>query len=99
MNNNLGELDITALVEAAVASAIYDVALPIDTMGVTFHDGALDDVAEAYRAEPDAVLAAADARFAAHMETVAVAASDEDAEGPMLRARAAMALKERLEEL
>jgi hypothetical protein len=97
--NNSGEIDIPARVEAAVASAIYDVALPIDTMGVTFHVGALDDVTEAYRAEPDATLAAADARFAAHMATVAAAASDDEAEGPMLRARAAMALKERLKEL
>ncbi|MFI9488892.1 hypothetical protein ACIG47_21075 [Promicromonospora sp. NPDC052451] len=91
--------DITARVEAAVASAIYDVALPIDTLGVTFHDATLDEVTEAYRADPDAVLAAADARFAAHMATVAAAASDEEAEGPMLRARAAMALKERLKAL
>lgn len=94
--NNSGEVDITARVEAAVVSAIYDVVLPIDNMGVTFHDGALDDVTEAYRTDPDATLAAADARFAAHMATVAAAASDADAEGPMLRARAAMALKERL---
>ncbi len=97
--NNSGEIDITARVEAAVASAIYDVVLPIDDMGVTFHDGALDDVAEAYHAEPEATLAAADARFAAHMATVAAAASDDEAEAPMLRARAAMALKERLQEL
>ncbi|WP_369370982.1 hypothetical protein AB1046_19690 [Promicromonospora sp. Populi] len=97
--NNLDETDITARVEAAVVSAIYDVAVPIDTMGVTFHDDALNDVAEAYRAEPDATIAAAEARFAAHMATVAAAASDEEAEGPMLRARAAMALKERLQEV
>ena len=97
--NNSDKIDITARVEAAVASAIYDVALPIDTMGVTFHDGALDDVTEAYRAEPDATLAAAEARFAAHMATVAAASSDDEAEGPMLRARAAMALKKRLQKL
>ncbi|MCF4121406.1 hypothetical protein L1785_10480 [Antribacter sp. KLBMP9083] len=92
-------MNITERVDAAIATAVYDVVLPIDTMGVTFSDDDLAAVAEAYAADPAATIEAADVRFAQHMDAATAAASDDDAEEATLRARAALALKERLESL
>lgn len=92
-------MNITERVDAAIATAVYDVVLPIDAMGVTFSDDDLAAVAEAYAADPAATVEAAEARFAEHMDAVTVAVSDDDAEEATLRARAALALKERLESL
>lgn len=92
-------MNITERVDAAIATAVYDVVLPIDAMGVTFNDDDLAAVAEAYAADPAATVEAAEARFAEHMDAVTVAISDDDAEEATLRARAALALKERLQSL
>lgn len=90
-------MSINERVDAAIASASYDVVVPIDALGVSFVEEDLAAATEAYNEDPAAVIEAAETRFTEHMEVAVSSPSEEDAEEATLRARAAMALKDRLE--